>query len=219
MTENHYNAILFDMDGVLVDSEKVITKAALLCLTEFGINASEADFKPFTGMGEDRFIGGVAEKYGAAFVPQMKARTYQIYESIVKDEIYIYPGVLKTLEALKQSGLSLALASSADMIKVRANLRVAGIGFELFDAVLTGESVTDKKPDPAIYLLAAQKCGFPPQNCLVVEDAVSGVLAAKSAGCACAAVTTSFDAKTLKAAGADYIIPEISHLRACLAAS
>ena len=212
--EKAYKAVLFDMDGVLVDSENVITKAAILGLREFGVDAAAEDFKPFTGMGEDRFIGGVAEKHGAAFVPEMKTRVYEIYLEIVADEIYVYSGTKPALEHLVRNGVKIAVASSADMVKVRANLAIAGIDMASFATVLTGDDVKNKKPNPDIYLRAAANCGESAADCLVVEDAVSGVVAAKRAGCACAAVMTSFDEKTLKEAGADYVIEDIGGLAA-----
>ncbi|MGI5899105.1 MAG: HAD family hydrolase [Christensenellales bacterium] len=211
-----YKSVLFDMDGVLVDSEKVITKAAINGLLEYGVSACADDFKPFTGMGEDRFIGGVAEKHGVKYMPEMKKRVYEIYLDIVEDEIYIYPGTLPTLKKLAEMGCKMALASSADMVKVRANLSVAKVDMGIFSAVLSGDDVSAKKPDPEIYLAAAKACGEAPENCLVVEDAVSGVIAAKKAGCGCVAVTTSFDEETLRKAGADYVIGDISSLTALL---
>ena len=72
-------AVIFDMDGVLVDSEPIIRAAAIRALAEFGIAARPEDFEPFVGAGEDRFVGGVAELHGAKFVPEMKRRTYDWY--------------------------------------------------------------------------------------------------------------------------------------------
>ena len=150
-----FAGILFDMDGVLVDSEPVITEAAIRALREFGVFVREEDFKPFTGMGENRFVGGVAEKYGKPFVPEMKTRAYEIYGQIVDQHLKVYAGTHGALQAL--AGYKLALASSADLVKVRHNLRVANIPFSTFQAVVTAEDVERKKPDPAIFLKAAEK--------------------------------------------------------------
>ena len=210
-------AILFDMDGVLVDSEPVITKAARLALTEYGIPAQDADFHPFTGMGEDRFIGGVAEKYGAPYRLEMKQRTYAIYLEIVAAEIGTYPGIPGLLAALHGQGIRTAVASSADAVKVHANLPAAGIDATLFDVVLSGEDVVHKKPAPDIFLLAAQRLGIDPADCLVVEDALSGVRAAKAAGMACVAVTSSFTPDRLLEAGADGTIAQTRDLADWLA--
>ena len=73
------NAVIFDMDGVLVDSEPIICAAAIRALAEFGVAAKPDDFEPFVGAGENRFVGGVAELHGKTFVPEMKHRTYDWY--------------------------------------------------------------------------------------------------------------------------------------------
>ena len=205
-------AIIFDMDGVLVDSEPVITKAARLALLEYGVVAQDADFHPFTGMGEDRFIGGVAEKHGVPYQLAMKRRTYEIYLDIVDNEIGTYPGIPGLLRALRGMGLKTAVASSADAVKVRANLPAAGIDTDLFDVLCSGEDVVHKKPAPDIFLLAAQKLGIPPQACLVLEDALSGIQAAKAAGMMCVAIATSFPEARLLTAGADAVLRQTMDL-------
>ena len=184
--------ILFDMDGVLVDSEPVIKAAAIACLEEYGIHAKAEDFVPFIGAGEDRFIGGVAEKYGLTYKTDMKKRTYDIYDTLVYEHLHIFDGIVDTLETLSKRGYRLALSTSADRRKAIINLKVAGIAFDLFDAILSGENVERKKPDPEIFLSSAKAIGIAPENCLVVEDAINGVVAAHSAGAKAAAVLTSF---------------------------
>ena len=201
-------AVIFDMDGVLTDSEPVITKAAMLALAEFGVSASEADFHPFTGTGEDRFIGGVAELHGVPYRLEMKKRTYEIYLDIVDAEIGIYPGISEMLASLAAMGIKMAVASSADAVKVKANLRAAGIGLHQFSAVCSGEDVVHKKPAPDIFLLAAEQLGVLPESCLVVEDAVSGVKAAITAGMRCVGISSSFPGEALLTAGADHILAE-----------
>ncbi len=210
-------AVIFDMDGVLVDSEPVITKAARLALTEFGVPAQDADFHPFTGMGEDRFIGGVAEKYGVPYRLDMKRRTYAIYLDIVAAEIGTYPGIPELLATLRADGMRTAVASSADAVKVNANLPAAGIDDNLFDVIVCGEDVVHKKPAPDIFLLAARRLDVDPADCLVVEDAISGIRAAKAAGMACVAVTSSFGTERLIEAGADGTIAQTCELAEWLA--
>jgi HAD superfamily hydrolase (TIGR01509 family) len=205
-------AVIFDMDGVLVDSEPVITKAAMLALAEYGVQAAAEDFHPFTGMGEDRFIGGVAQQHGVTYQLEMKRRTYEIYLKIVDAEIGTYPGIPALLAALRERGLKTAVASSADAVKVRANLPAAGIDPSLFDVLCSGEDVARKKPEPDIFLLAAERLGVPPQACVVVEDALSGVQAARAADMRCVAVATSFPPERLTEAGADTVVLKTADL-------
>lgn len=207
------NAVIFDMDGVLTDSESVINEAAIRGLREYGINPQPTDFEPFVGMGEDRYIGGVAEAYGLRYIPDMKRRVYQIYLEILPDRLVPFPGVHKLLDTLDHAGLHIALASSADRIKVTANLEAIHVGTDRFAALVTGEDVERKKPAPDIYLEASRQLGVAPVCCCVVEDAVSGVQAAKAAGMRCIAVTTSFDADELLSAGADCVRPGLANIR------
>ena len=185
--------VLFDMDGVLVDSEEYICKAAIHMFSELGIDARPEDFLPFVGMGENRYIGGVAEKYNLGVdINKVKARTYEIYETITKGNLKPLPGAIEFVKQCRGAGLRLALATSADSVKMEINLREIGLSVYDFDAAVNGLEVERKKPFPDIYIAAAGKIGLEPAECLVVEDAVSGVRAAKAAGCRCLAVTTSF---------------------------
>ena len=87
-------AIIFDMDGVLVDSEPIIYEAARRMFAENGVTVSKEDFKPFVGAGENRYLGGVAQKYGLELnIEEVKARTYEIYAEIVKENLEPLPGV------------------------------------------------------------------------------------------------------------------------------
>jgi beta-phosphoglucomutase len=203
--------VLFDMDGVLVDSEEYISEAAMEMFREKGVITKKEDFKPFTGMGENRYIGGVAQKYGVKSpIDKMKARTYEIYGQIVKGKLSPLPGSVEFISRCRKKGLKLALASSADRVKVETNLRESGIGKAPFQAIINGLDVINKKPAPDIYLKAAADLGLTPDECLVVEDAVSGVNAGKAAGCRCIAVTTSFKAEDL--AGADWIVDSLENV-------
>jgi HAD superfamily hydrolase (TIGR01509 family) len=186
--------ILFDMDGVLADSEPFICKAAMMMFSELGLTVKPDDFKPFVGTGENRYIGGVAEKYGFELnIEKEKARTYEIYCEIIKGNLKPLPGAKEFVGHCRRRGFRLALATSADKIKMVANLNEIGLPPAVFNDTVTGLEVTNKKPYPDIYLKAADKIGLKPEECLVVEDAVSGIKAAISAGCRCLAVTTSFD--------------------------
>jgi beta-phosphoglucomutase len=185
--------VLFDMDGVLVDSESFICKAAIEMFREKGIAVEEHDFQPFVGMGENRYIGGVAQKYNLELnIVEAKARTYQIYEVITKGQLGQLPGALEFVTFCRARGLRLALATSADRFKMEVNLKAIGLSAESFHSTINGLEVERKKPFPDIYLKASENLGLKPEDCLVVEDAVSGIKAAKAAGCKCLAVSTSF---------------------------
>ena len=203
--------VLFDMDGVLVDSEEYIRNSAIMMFREYGIKAEPEDFRPFVGMGENRYLGGVAAKYGlVADIDIIKARTYALYGSITHGNLLPLPGAKKFIDLCLKRGLKIALASSADMIKIEISLRETGIPINIFNAVVNGLDVERKKPFPDIYLKASELIGLRPEECLVAEDAISGVEAAKRAGCKCLAVTTSFKMEDLY--DADWICQSLSEV-------
>ena len=206
--------IIFDMDGVLVNSRPATLKAAMECLREYGVAACAADFMDFIGAGEDRLIGGVAEKHGVSYVPAMKERMYEIYCSLASRELILFDEVPQTLSALHEAGYRIAIASSADRIKVDANIRASGIPCDAADVILSGEDIARKKPFPDIFLLAAERLGIPPSGCLVVEDAVHGIRAAKAAGMRCVGVTSCFTAPVLLQEGAVAAVAQIRELPA-----
>lgn len=192
-------AVLFDMDGVLVDSEPFICEASVRMFREKGFHVKKEDFIPFVGSGENRYIGGVAEKHGIPLdLEKDKARTYEIYGELVQGRLIPLGGVHTFIEECRKRGLKLAVATSADKIKMEINLREIGIPVSVFDACITGLDVLNKKPFPDIYIEAARRLSVDPEECLVVEDAVNGVEAARRAGAKCLALTTSFSVDELK---------------------
>lgn len=211
------HAVIFDMDGVLVDSEPLINAAAISMFREKGLVVQPEDFLPFVGAGEDRYIGGVAEQHNFPLdLKEAKRRTYEIYLTLVPSKLKAFPGTLEFVHACREAGLLIAVASSADKIKVRANLDKIQLPMNFWDAVITGEDVTNKKPAPDIFLSAAKKLGMGPPECVVVEDAVNGVQAAKTAGMLCVAVAQTFpvdrlrDADVVRARIADVSLPDLA---------
>jgi HAD superfamily hydrolase (TIGR01509 family) len=193
--------VLFDMDGVLLDSEEYMNRAGVELFREKGFTVSPDDFYPFTGMGEDRYLGGVADQHGIPFNAEKdKKRAYEIYADLVRARLEPLPGVPEFIDRCKMVGLRLAVATSADRIKMEINLREIGLDEHLFDATVNGLEIERKKPAPDIFIKAAEKLGLAPAQCLVVEDAVSGVEAGKAAGSRVLALTTTFSAEELSQA-------------------
>ena len=206
--------ILFDMDGVLVDSEEYICKAAVGYFKERGLTVSPDDFIPFVGAGEDRYLGGVAEKYHFTIpdISEAKLQTYAIYAEIVRNRLSPMKGVVDFIQESKRRGLRLAVATSADKTKMEINLHEMGLDHGEFDLLINGLDVERKKPFPDIYELAAEKLGLFPADCIVIEDAVNGVQAAKAAGSYCIGITSSFSVEALQAEGADLVVTDFTEL-------
>lgn len=177
--------------------------------SEHGVIVKPEDFLPFVGSGENRYLGGVAEKYEYAFeLERDKARAYAIYDQKVKGKLKPLPGVTSFISLCKQRGIKIAVATSADQVKMRINLREMEIPESYFHATVSGSEVEHKKPHPEIFLSAAAKLGLKPSECLVVEDAVNGIEAANAAGCRCLALSTSFSPALLQ--NAQWICTDLS---------
>ena len=211
-----FAGVIFDMDGVLCDSEDFMAEAAAAMFAEtYKITVAVEEFRPFRGMGEDRYLGGVAKNHGVTLdLPVDKQRAYEIFLQRIPGRLKPLPGAVEFIASCRARGLKLAVATSADRMKLNGMLPEIGLPSRLFDAIVTGSNVARKKPNPEIFLTAAKRIGLPSEQCLVVEDAASGVRAAKAAGSRCLALTTSHDAGTLRSLGADWVASDLAHVPA-----
>ena len=205
------HGIIFDMDGVLVDSEPYIIRAITLALAGFGLKITAEDFHPFTGTGEKNCIRGMAENHNFSIDLEKAAkRTYDIYLELISGNLNPLPGAREFIAQCKKMNKKIAVATSADMRKAAGNFAEIKIPPETFDAIIAGNNVKHTKPAPDIFLLAAERIGIDPKDCLVIEDALSGIQAAKTAGAKCLAITSSFTPEKLP--GADFYAPDLAHV-------
>jgi beta-phosphoglucomutase len=201
--------ILFDMDGVLIDSEYYTAEASIRYFAKKGFVVKQEDFHPFYGTGEKGYFMGVADKFGIPFnLEEEKLLIYDIFREIANGKVGPLPGVKDFIAGCKTLGLPLAVATSAGRYKMNINLEILGFSNGTFDALISGEDICKNKPNPDIFITAAQKLGLDPQDCLVIEDAPSGVKAAKGAGCKCIALLTTFNREDLKEA--DIILKDLT---------
>ncbi|XP_014495822.1 protein SUPPRESSOR OF QUENCHING 1, chloroplastic [Vigna radiata var. radiata] len=207
------SAVLFDMDGVLCNSEEPSRKAGVDLFAEMGVEVTVDDFVPFTGTGEANFLGGVASVKGVkGFDPEAaKKRFFEIYlDKYAKPDSGIgFPGALELISQCKSKGLKVAVASSADRVKVDANLAAAGLPLSMFDAIVSADAFENLKPAPDIFLAASRILNVPPSECIVIEDALAGVQAAKAAQMRCIAVRTSISDAVLESAEPSFIRDDI----------
>lgn len=195
--------VIFDMDGVLVDSEAVMANASVMGMADYKIYAKPEDFVPYFGTNEETYFGSVVRMHGGIYTKEIAEHIYDIYCDIAPSQIITFPKVPETLSELHKRGYKTAIASSSIKRKLDVNITSAKIDLSCLDAVVCGSDVKNRKPNPEIFLTAAAKLGLKPENCLVAEDAISGVKAAKAAGMYCFGVTTTFDKAFFKELGAD----------------
>ncbi len=176
-------AVLWDMDGVLVDSIDYHYEAWRLAMQREGRQLTHADFKRTFGQRNDTVLRDMLDPHiSAADITRIADFKEATYRALVRERgIAPLPGVLRWLGVLREAGWKQAVASAAPRANVEAILDAMSIhGF--FDALASAEDVTRGKPDPQVYLVAAARVGAVPARSIVVEDAPAGVEGAKRAG-------------------------------------
>lgn len=205
--------VIFDMDGVIVDTEPVHRYAYFQQFSELNINVTEEQFTSFTG----NSTRNVFQKIKAIFnlehdVEEMIQRKRAIFNDAFdnKEDLELLEGVEKLIIDFHDKGMQLILASSASKVTIE---RVFG-RFKLhnyFTHIVSGEDFPKSKPDPAIFVHAASLSIAPKDNCIIIEDSTSGVKAAKAAGIYCVGYN-SIHSKMQDLSEADVIINHFSEL-------
>ena len=207
-------ALVFDVDGVIADTESLNAQASVLMFGElYGVTVQPEDFRPFVGTGDERYVEGVAEQYGVKIdtAAAVLKRAESFFALLRSGPLPAAAGVLELVEAARsRPDVRLAIATSGQRAKQFPVIEGTGLRLEWFDVVITGDDVTRKKPDPQIYALAAARLGLEPSRCVVFEDAPVGVEAALAAGCRCVAVTGTVGPDEL--AAADLLVDSLGEL-------
>ena len=175
-------AVLFDMDGVIFDSEQAVLAVWRELAAELGLERIEEVFLRCVGTNKARTEEIFRAAYPALDFARFDGEARRRFRSRWSGgNLPQKPGAEKVLRRLKEKGVPLALASSTETAVVRQELQEAGLlGF--FDAVIGGDRVTRSKPDPEIFLRAAASLSAEPSRCFVIEDSFNGVRAAAAAG-------------------------------------
>ena len=206
--------LIFDVDGVIADTEVLNAAASVLMFEQlYSVEVQPEDFRPFVGTGDERYVEGVAEKYGVEIDTEaaVQRRADNFFKLLADQPLPAAPGVMALVTAARDDReLKLAIATSGNKDKQFPVITGTGLKLEWFDVVVTGDDITYKKPHPEIYLTTAHKLGLPPEICVVLEDAPAGVESAKSAGMPCIAVTSSVAAAQL--ATADLVVDSLTEV-------
>ncbi len=207
------NLVVFDMDGVLIDSEDLSISIGIKFFQKMGRSLEKKDFLPHLGTGEYDFFSGPAKDNGISFdMSQASSFFKSQYKKEIKKKTLALDGAFSFIERVKRAGLKIAIASSAKKWKVEENLRNIGFEPSFFDAVITEEDIKRNKPYSDIYLLALIKCAESCENAVVFEDARGGIRAAKSAGIRTVSLTTTIGKKDAEYEGADAIINNLADI-------
>jgi HAD superfamily hydrolase (TIGR01509 family) len=205
------DGVIFDMDGVLIDSHPVHRQAWREFLTTMGKHVDDQELQ-FILEGRRRedilrhFLGELPDEVLAEYGKQKD----RLFQQNSKD-VQLVPGVRSFLEVLHGRGAKLAIATSASSYRTHRTLECLELTTK-FSAVVTGDDVSIGKPDPAVYRLASERMNLPAENLLALEDAPCGVRSAKLAGIRCVGVSSNGVARALSQAGADDVIPDFLSL-------
>ena len=212
-------AVIFDMDGVLVDSAEAHRRAWQQLGREVGTPFTTALFQQTFGQRNASIIPvwlgtGGALQLAAERIDALADRKETLYREFVRQgAVHVYPGVSTLLRQLRVLGARVAIASSGPRENVSLVIDTIGVRSAV-DATVASEDVVEGKPHPEVFLKAAERLGIAPVFCAVIEDAVHGIEAAKRAGMLAVAVLTSSARAVLLAAGADLIVDDVGGLNA-----
>ena len=202
MPEQEIQAVIFDMDGLIVDSENIYYNAYNQTLNDLGVDIPPEEYVRCVGHPVEDNSANAVKLYDLPIRPEDFLESWmKRFENAIEDpeQIDLMPGFLDLLAHLRQKNYKLGIASSTPRHRMQTTLKngvlphldVLSID-QIFGALFSGSDVTNTKPDPEIYLKAAAKLGVEPQHCMVFEDSVAGIQSAKAAGMTAIAVPNFF---------------------------
>jgi beta-phosphoglucomutase family hydrolase len=207
---HQHKAVIWDMDGVIADTAPYHFRAWREVFRRRGARYTEDDFRRNFGKRNDAIIRNVlGSEISSGEIEAIAAEKEEFFRHRAGSRIKPLPGAIELMQALEEHSFSQAMGSSAPLENIELVTRELGIvGF--FRVIVSGREVTEGKPNPQVFLLAAQRMGVKPQDCVVIEDALAGVSAAKRAGMPCIAVTNTSPRTELT--GADLIVDTLEEV-------
>ena len=180
---NKIKAVLFDMDGVIFDTEREYLKEWNKIFEKYGYEMKKEIYVSVMGRGRKKVKEIFKENFGDDLpIEEMYIeKDKMLKEAIENNEVPLKQGALELLEFLKKNEYKTALATSAKKDRVKSQVTHAKIN-NLFDAIVCADDIVNSKPDPEIFLKAAEKVNIKPENCVVIEDSEAGIRAAFNAG-------------------------------------
>ncbi len=193
-------AVIFDMNGIIIDDEHVHELAFQRVLKEYNILLNHSEYiSIFAGRTDQEGFELIAHKYGIELpINELLRKKAELYLSLFPENKKTYPGVIELITMLSEK-LVLALTSSSTRKEIDLVLNTFEVR-DKFKIIVSAEDVSQGKPDPEPYLITSQKLGILPEFCVVIEDSRSGVRSAIDAGMKCIGVTTTHDLDALHAA-------------------
>ena len=174
--------VIFDQDGVILNSEKINVASALYAFAKLGVQIDEADKKMIIGIHPTDYKNTLLAKYNVDFDQYTKIKSEYYYQQV--DNVELFSKTIEIIKELKRKKIPLGLVTSSKRATTERMMKKAGLA-GVFKAMICFEDCELRKPAPDCYLKAAEKLGLAPYECLAVEDSYPGLLAAKASGATC----------------------------------
>jgi mannitol-1-/sugar-/sorbitol-6-/2-deoxyglucose-6-phosphatase len=211
---HHTRAVIFDMDGVIIDSEPLWRQAMVIGFQEFGLQFTEHDCRKTTGMRLKEVI-----LYWQTFYPEQLTNPDAVHHAIINKLINLInsqgtamPGLTELLPHLKSKQIKIGLSTSSDQILIEAILNKLEIK-HFFNAIVSAQHLRYGKPHPEVYLECAKQLEVHPMDCLVIEDSVNGMISALAAQMHVLAIPDAEHLNNVKFQAADAIIKHLSEVK------
>jgi HAD superfamily hydrolase (TIGR01509 family) len=211
-----FRALIFDLDGVIIDTEPKHKEAKRTAFSRYGLDVPESLYDDFRGRSDQDMAQHVVKEYGPADLAwgDVVDLKHQVFSSL-EHTIEPVPGAIDFIRAARARFEKMAVATSATEKNQLYAFERFGLA-PFFDAVVNAKDITHTKPHPEVFAAAVARLGVPAEDCLVIEDSRNGIVAAKGAGCSVAALTTSFTRVELLDAEADFLVDGFAELAALL---
>ncbi len=178
-----YQLVIFDCDGVLVDSEPISNKIFAACFQEIGIPITyEIAVRDYVGLSLKSCFAHIEETYGKAIPVDFEKNMQDRTKAAFLQELRAVPGIAEAIASIRETGAKICVASSGEIDKMQVSLGVTGLWHTFAPHVFSATEVERGKPHPDLFLHAAARMGVAPKHCAVIEDSPYGIRAAKAAG-------------------------------------
>jgi beta-phosphoglucomutase len=205
---------IFDMDGVLVDNARYHIRAWQQLGLELGKNLRDADIRAVFGQRNREMLAVlIGRTFSEEEIARHTSHKEEIYRGIIAPELVPMPGLMELLAELKMAGVKTAVATSGPKDNVKFVIERLNLA-PFFNAIVTGVDVTNSKPAPDIFLLAARRLNLPAERCVVFEDSTAGIEASHRAGSPCIALSTTHTVEELTLSSACRVVRDFTELRA-----
>ncbi|MDD4777109.1 MAG: HAD family phosphatase [Fermentimonas sp.] len=207
-----FNTILFDMDGVVIDSEKLHLMAMDQALESYKIVYDKSILNDFVGRSDESFFHYIFDNFDSSVeVEDLIKVKNSFFEELLKELQYV-EGFTDFIEVTRQNNILSGLVTSSSQFTVKKVDEIVNLT-PYFKVIVAEEDTQKHKPHPDPYLLGLEKLKADKTRTLVIEDSINGIKSGKAAGCVVAGLTTSFDSQVLLDAGADFVVDSYAELQ------